>query len=439
MIDISFLKSPLSPAIKMGGLEFLDWQNKSTFYEDLVAACKEAFVPADGVFIFSKGIREKIEQIIKTHSNLKVSIVNDENGNLAIDAGYINPGNLLNSKGIEKWFSKDYSRFGEAFKDLKKDVITGWCNTRTGRVEGDYGNIPFTIYINPNFSLIMDEKVLLKQGITHYEAYAAFILHECGHAYGGLYFVSQNVIDNVLITKAAKMYSNASDDAVRATILKEASEALEVKAEKINDALTEEAVVILFSKSVANRNFRRCLSIGVETMTSEVLADAYAIRFGASRSIVGALASLPFVSIKSTLKFTLCISLIVSFFAGVPLIPFFTVYSLIALFINGITELTPGVYDTPYRRIQNVVRENINRVNSSNMSGGDKAKALKAIRDLDAMAEERKPFFEATSVQRAIGWICSGSDFRKTDFENYVADLTSTTLALYNSDYFTKG
>ena len=58
MIDISFLRSPKPPVLRMGGMEFMDWQENTTFYEDLIQALNNSFVPADGCFNFSKGDRE---------------------------------------------------------------------------------------------------------------------------------------------------------------------------------------------------------------------------------------------------------------------------------------------------------------------------------------------------------------------------------------------
>ena len=437
MIDISFLRSPVTPQIKMGGLEFLDWQKNTTFFQDLSNILKDAFDPEENVFLLTKGVRDEISKTIRIHANINATIISEGWGNLAVDTGYLNPGNLLNTKGIDDWFDKKYSKFAEAFKDLKTNVIEGWCDPKTGRVEGKFSKIPFSIYINPDWSACMDEEQLLKLGVTHYEAYAAFILHECGHVFSGLYFVSQTVIDNVLMTKAAKMYSNASEEVEKVKVIKEASEALDINKEDIGSDLSEESVVVYFSKQVQNRNHRRSLSVGVTEMTSEVLADAYAIRHGAGKALVAGISSFPMLTIKQILIITAIVGAVTSLVTVMPFLFTFPMLSIFMIIANSGERLLPGVYDTDYRRMKTSLRELITKINASN--GPDKQKIIKDCIAIEKVIDEHKPFFESTAMQRTLGWLSNGSDFRKQDFEHYTAELASSTLAIYTSGYFQKG
>ncbi len=53
---------------------------------------------------------------------------------------------------------------------------------------------------------------------------------------------------------------------------------------------------------------------------------------------------------------------------------------------------------------------------------------------MESIIEEEKPFLESTAVQRLLGWLVNGTDFRKNDFEHYTAELVSTTLSIHLND-----
>lgn len=436
MIDINFLKRPNPPLLNMRGTEFMDWQNNSTFYSDVVDALTAIYDPEKKEFDLIKSARDEIVGIIKKHTNMSINLVVGEGMDFFIDAGYISTGNLLNIQGIEQWYDKKYTKISEAFKDLKKDVIKGWADPRTGKVEGDFKNINFNLTMSFDIGKYLDGNILLKYRVTVPQAVAAFILHECGHSWGGMLFISSKIIDNALLTQAIKTYNNESDTARKTTIIKETLKELECISDVPGRDLAPDEIVVYFNKCVVTRDARRSLSLGVAEMTSEVLADAYAVRFGASLGLVSGLASFGIPTIfgaaRSTLVASAILSIVFNFtFAGT----WFTLFAITVL-ATQYSILTPGTYDTPYRRIKTVLRENITALNDKTMPKSQKVEAIKSLRKMEELIEENKPFFESTAFQRTLGWIGSGSDFRKQDIENYTADLVGNKLALYSSDLF---
>lgn len=437
MIDILFLKRPPQLPFELSGLEYLDWQIKASVFTELTAALNAAYDAEKKEFDFTSGTRNAIAGIIKNSLKMTVNIVVDDFGP-AVDTGFLLPGHVFNPPALDKWVGKEYSKFSEAFKDLKKDVIKGWANPKTGQLEGDFQNIPFNLYLSPTIGLSMNESVLLKYKTTVPEAMAAFILHECGHIYGGLLYVSSRVIDNVLINQATRMYLGASDAPRRATILKEALSELGMTSDIPSNDMTEDEVTVFFSKNVVNRDYRRSLSLGVATMSFEVLADAYASRFGASHQLISGLSALGYVSHWSNTKIIGFIAVLTSLFFAVPFVPIFMI-GMISYFIGfGVGSTISDIYDAPYRRLKTVLRDCTVEIQQATYPRSEKAKRLQELRKMDELVEENKTFLESTAFQRTMGWVLNGSDYRKSDFENYTADLVSTRLSLYSQNFFSE-
>lgn len=437
MIDILFLKRPEPIPFQLSGLEYLDWQAKSTVFNELKTTLAASYDATKKEFDFTSGTRNAISAIIKKNLKMTVNVVVDDFGP-AIDTGYILPGHVFNQQGIEKWVGKEYTKFSEAFKDLKKDVIKGWANPKTGTLEGEFQNIPFSLYLAPGIGNRMEESVLLKYKTTVPEAMAAFILHECGHIYAGLLYVSSRVIDNALIAQATKMYLNESDTVRRATILKEAIDELGAMSDIPTAEMNEDEVCVFFNKNVVNRDYRRSLSLGVAEMSFEVLADAYASRFGASHQLVSGLAALGYASHWTSAKVIGFVSILFGIFLAVPILPVFMI-GMMSYFIGfGIGSTISDIYDAPYRRLKTVLRDCTVEMNQATYPRSEKVKRLQELRKMDELVEENKTFLESTSFQRTMGWVLNGSDFRKSDFENYTADLVSTRLSLYSQNYFSE-
>lgn len=434
MIDISFLRKPLN--LNVSGTEFLDWQNNTSFFDELKDLLTSSFDSKENRFDLTKGDRENISSIIKKHTDMYMTVAIDHSGNAGVDAGYISPGNILNMKDIEKWLDTKYSKLSEAFKDLKKDVIKGWCDLKTGRVCGDFKDINFTLYLNPNLPNSCFKKDWIED---HKEdvpgALAAFILHECGHVFAGLHFVSNTVLDNAIIQQTIKMTIEEKDPVKVSVILKDASTTLDLDLKNSPTPANAEETMIILTKARENRNLRRTLSLGVSEMSSEVFADAYAIRMGAGRQLLLGLTGFRRMTYTGLIIPGLLTASLIWLFLPIAFFPtFFTYLAITSIFVS-LDRLVSAGYDTPYRRAKNILREHINRINNDKeLDKSSKVKLIVDAKKMESIIEEEKPFLESTAVQRLLGWLVNGTDFRKNDFEHYTAELVSTTLSIHLND-----
>lgn len=433
MIDIKFLN--VLPEIRLrSGMEFMDWQDKSFYTElsKLFSSC----VKKDYTLAMDKDERKELEDIIKKHSNISVTTILSPYGNAAIDAGYINPWSILNINNLDYFLSPSETKTGELMKKTGTNILKGWCNLKTGKVEGDFKNIQFNLYLATSLpKQCMDNEKRFPKGVTLGNVLASIVLHEVGHAFFGLQHLSSSVLDNTIGMAIVKDLVGQKDKNRKAVIVKKVKDIAEVdlsKALEIDD-LTPESVLVIFSEGVIRRDSVRALSLGVKDMTFEVLADAYSIRMGGSHGLTSFLASKP--SYRPAFVIA-AIGVAMLFFPPLILVGGIMIY-LGVCFTFGILNmsLTSGTYDSPYRRVKNILRENITFINS-NPKGYTPMQLAKAKADaaaLEKIVESTKSVWESTWLQRFMGYLSDGKQFRKNDFEHYTAELASSRLALHTT------
>lgn len=442
MLGIEFLNRPRE--LRFDGQEFMDYQ-KGDLFKDLLKIFTTMIQYDEETKQFMiKRTDENVtafESTVFSNTGIKVELKSDFVPNAGIDSGFMNPGNVLNIKGIENFLSARDSSIGATFKRLKVDVLKGWIDTSTGKIGGDYSKIIFPIYINDAIQNFINKKYLDRYKITLPEACAAFVCHECGHVFSGLLYTHRTIIDPIISITAIKLivegkkYGNE-----RVQVVKEAFKVMEigqkVEEEDISD-FTGEEFMVYFNKAIGTRDTRRSLSLGTQDRASEIYADLYAVRMGCPKTLVAALAGMnELPGYYFGVPYGPTAVLIISLLAVNPLgIAFGGVTATLAWLCYFAGMLNPGkTYDTPYRRVKTILRDQIVRLNGDKtLDNKDKAKFLADAKEMETMVTEAKPFLEGTAVQRVVGYILSGTDFRAQDFEHYTEELVGHTLSLYKN------
>lgn len=444
MLGIDFLKAPT--AITVAGLEFMDYQD-SKFYQDLVKVISEVIVDKDGVYTLDtdRKTATAIQDMVMERTGIKLNVRSPEESvsNLAIDAGFFIPNGLINIKNIEAILSSDNSSIGTTFRKLNTDVLRGYVDTSKARIGGDFSKVEFTLYTGKFISSFISRGFLEKHKVTVGEALAGFIIHELGHIFTGFLYLTRTVIDSIMPVAAAKLITNKDlYGKERVAVVHEALKDLECPERpdaSTLDKLEPEEMILMFSKYIANRDMRRTLSIGAGDRVSEVIADMYVIKMGCSKNLVIALAALHEQSTNFNLKAVAIVGALAAAmgFLTPILIAFggaifiYTTAYQISKFL-----LPNSLYDSNYRRLKNLLRESINMLNDTKgIDNRAKAQMLKDIREMEKVIDEAKPFFEGTAVQRVVGWIMSGSDFKAQDLEHYTDELLAHTLSTYKETF----
>ncbi len=437
MIDISFL----TPRQNLGGLEFMDFQNGNLFKE-----LTEVFENHINKGILSGACEEYLKPIIFKHTGFNIGIEISGEGNLCIDAGYINPNNVFNISGIEDYLAKSESTIGQWFKHSQNKVFKGEIDYSTGRVSGAYSELPLTVRINKDIDAFISLKDLAKLKGTSAEALAATLIHELGHAFGGVMMIHQSVKDNIIINAAIKALTNDKYTQDKVTVYRDTFALLELDGNpKDADSLkTEQEFILYFSKMVGNRNAKRALSLGVPQMSSEVIADAYSVRMGCGKALLVGMSALFIRSRESGNRAALIMAGVMAlyFLAGTggiaigAMLPVFVIFFGIIKLLMWFGGNTSGDYNTDYRRLMNIYQEMILKLKvDKNLSPADKKKLVNEIDMCIALTDSQKPFFEGTVIQRIAGYITDGRDFKYKDIEHYTQSLANHKVNTLSSKF----
>lgn len=441
MLGIDFAKVPAG-LIGISGMEFMDYQ-KPDLYNELHAVFAK-YIGEDNVLKMDDAGEEKIQSIVMAHTGMLVNLnVGDEVGNAAVDTGWFSPGHLLNIKGLDQWLAAKDTNIGKAFKALKVNVLKGWVDTAKGRVGGDFSKMAIDLYIQERLNMFMREKFLQRYKCSAAEALAMIVLHECGHAFTGFLYVVKTYMDSMMTMCAVRLINdNNVYGKERVTVIKETLSILEcdTKVEEKDVAnLDADGLTVYFNKATTNRDYRRTLSLGTADRGSEVFADLFAIRYGAPKILVAGLASLPtyygFFFTHSVLWVAVTVYCVL---AAAPVAVLSGIFLTAITLLNGLDILLnpSDMYDSAYRRLKNILRDQVIRLNEDKrIPAKDKVQMLKDAKEMEKIVDEQKPFLEGTAVQRLTGWIMSGSDFKLQQFEHYNEELLAHTLSLYKDAF----
>lgn len=437
--NIKFLTKEL-----VAGLEFMKFQNNSFFNE--LSGYLENHIDSSGRI---DDIDAKFNEIIERHTgfaNIKVNL--ESYGNLAIDAGYISPGNLFNVDGIEQYYPRSESSLYRWFKDNKTQFFLGEIDYATGKVSGAYSQIPFKMYINYQTSEYIDESFLKKYGHSLHEALAAFIVHELGHGFGGVMMIHQKVSDNFHVRTALHFLANAEYVKDRVAIIKDFTQLTDTELKDVKDLdrlVTDNdpnTYVVYLSKLTSMRDVNNSAGLGVRQMNSEVIADAYSIRMGCDKAMIAGLSSMHKLFERQNCFLTLAVTgllaikLIASGAAVAPALliagGFFAFFGA----VHSIGKTLPDIYNAPYRRAMNILQEQIQRIKQNkHYTNEEKSKLLADVNANLQIAEEMKPFFEGTGVQRFFGWMTTAGKFKYVDLEYYTQNINSHSVSLLGNEF----
>lgn len=448
MISIDFLKSSRS------GVEFIDFQT-TRFYDVLSATIEKHISMETGKAILGKDVAKDIMPIIEEFTGFSnITLKLEKEGNLAVDTGYFSPHHVLNNQGTDELLGITKTTLYRWFAENKVKLFKASIDYRTGKVAGSFATVPVNLHINVNLHETFEPAKITKYGVPLHGIIAGAIAHELGHVFGACMMIYTAASDNVVAKAALQFYKTAERTEERVMVLKDAASILEMDPAKIAELQTiaqnpsEEAFVLYWNKLTVQRNSRRSLSVGVERMSSEVVADMYAIRMGCDKGIIAAISAFADVgaithvvtSLISAAIFTIIIELLMTpsimlvLASGGGILPFtivsgcvFTTLFVCDYFSRGYS----GVYNADHRRFEDALRQMIAKIKEDKGVGhAEKAELVKTVDKLLELNKKFKPWYDNTVIQRAMGWVFNGGDFKLQEIEHYTQVLSNHELNL---------
>lgn len=449
MIDMNFLVQKEQVA----GLEFMQFQNDS-FYVTLVGVIKEHMSYATKTPVLQKTVLDPLLKVIKDYTgfeNINVNFMED--GNLYMDTGYFAPGHVLNSKGVEYWLDSTETTIYRWFAQNKDKIFKGSVNYSTGRVGGSFKTIPLELGINVRITDYFGESATKRWNTTPEELLAAGITHELGHAFSGCMMMLTCFQDNVVAQASIAAYRNCRRDEERVVVLKDAATLLGLKTPKADELMefakqaNDESFLMYYTKMTAQRNSQRALSVGVPEMTSEVVADMYAIRMGCGKAMVAAIGVLTTHGVVSSFLSNIAVSCMAGLYAGyVVMIPVWLTGTAVSLPLllgamvaaGAITSLMyyfspafSGVYNSDIRRMEDAVRQMIAKIKEcKGLPVTERSKLVNDVAEMLKILESSHKWYENTFVYRAMGWVFSGSDFKFREIEHFTQALNNNEMTV---------
>lgn len=451
MISMAFL-----PKL-VGGNEFIDFQT-TRFYDLLSTLLANHIVQQDGKNILKESARKDILTAIEQFTGFNnITIKFEDAGNLAVDTGFFSPKNVLNNEGIDAYLNITKTTLYRWYRENKSKVFKGDIDYSTGKVSGSFKTVPVNLYINQYLDVTFPPEKVAKFGEPLAGLLCGAIAHEMGHVFGGCMMIHTQASDNLAAKAALAYYRGAARPEDRVVILRETAAILEEEPAKVAELQAiandpkDEAFILYFNKLVAQRNTRRSLSVGVEKMSSEVIADMYAIRMGCHKGIVAAIATLVDVglitatcnSLLTAALLTVLTELLLTpllltiltttgglgpfmFFSGV----IFTSMFVLDFFSRGYS----GTYNADHRRFDDAMRQLIAKVKQDpRINMQERNQLVSEIENLLQINKALKPWYDNTVLYRMMGWVYSGTDFKLSEVEHYTQVLANHELNLLST------
>jgi len=443
MISMDFLKRPV------GGLEFINFQS-TDFYRKM-STYLEGQISPDGVL--SKESIPGIKALIEEFTGFKnIDMKFSKSGNLSVDTGYFSPNHVLNNAMVDELLKPTQTTMYRWFVQNKDKVFKGGIDYSTGKVLGSFQTVPVTFQINPDLHATFPAEKVKKFGVPLGGILSGAIAHEMGHVFSGCMMLLTIASDNVYLKSALRYYREAEDVSDRVVVLKDVASLLDVPAAKQGELQQlaqdrdDKTVFLYFDKLIAQRNMRRSLSVGVEAMSSEVVADMYAIRMGCDKGIIAAIGILTdqgcimtvvnslmiaavttIIALPAWISMTVSVGMAGAFFMAL-------VFYMFIFVLNYFSKGYSGVYNADHRRFEDAARQLIQKLKEDDkIPSSEKNTLANEIQVLLAHANTLRPWYESTVIHRFMGWVFSQADFKAQEVEHYtsvVANHEVNTIAV---------
>lgn len=442
MFGIDFLRQG-----KLSGLEFMDFVTNN-FADELTAAIEpHVTINRAEETVLNGSVKEAILPVIEKYTGFKnITVEMMDFANFMVDVGYLSPGNILNIKGIEDWFDVTDSTLSQWYSKNKGKMFKGTIDYRTGKVGGAYAELPIKLYLGRPVGDIFKRSEVKKLNISVATMIAACIAHEMGHCFSACSTVDTTANDNFVIRGALATLGAANTKEKRVAVIRNAAvllggdintrdnvEAMVEDEDRVND------IVIYFNALISRRNTRRALSLGVDQMSSEVLADMYAIRMGFDRGITATLKIFAAGRVGNIAQSTGVMSLLVAiaFIQFAPIAPLLYLGIIAAgflvsfVFVYGVMSYS-GDYNSPFRRFEDAVRQLIAKLKTMELTGKERLEIAERAAALLKQCEELRPIIAGTVLDRALGRLIQGSDFKYQEFEHFSQVIANNELEILN-------
>jgi hypothetical protein len=264
-------------------LEAID-QQAGDFYEALIEIIRGAG-GASSYGLMKKGINKEIQECIKKYTNLTIEVDIPDSDMEPAAAWILVPVTDMNHSILNDNVRAYYEIYFEG-KSLiaehsKKPGLLSRVDIAKGKVYGDYANVVAQMTIGDEFFDLRNYSP---------EECAAIILHEVGHYFSYVEFLTCSITTNFVLSQLADALSRTTNPKERESYITAATQVLgnsgKVNPEELANAKDVSAVQVVLIKDYIET---KRIEFGYDVFnnaTWEAMADQFASRQGAGRALL---------------------------------------------------------------------------------------------------------------------------------------------------------
>ncbi len=378
--------------------EAISYQGTSSFFPELTAALERLMGVENPT---SKELENiGLSTLIQKHTGLKVT-VELESG--LVNAYVIPPLIDVNSPFTDRFREmglnkiEDYEEFLLTAPKLRQlcEELRGSVDLGKGRVSGLFSEISCRLVLGTGLWTTMKMPP---------DEVAAIVLHELGHLFTFFECLTQTATTNMVLVTASQALSKTDTKEQRLQLIFETEKLLDVKIEDpdaLASAKSENVYEAVFIRATMDERLKstHTASSRYDLRSAEFVADQFAVRYGAGRSLAVALSKLMHnwshrlstpawvvIEVLKTLAFIFLLCKVGLLWA---------IYYLVIWFF-GIYDPEFRVYDGPVERIERLRRDTVQVLKDPHLSAEQRKKLLEDIETLDNLLRdvtERRTFF----------------------------------------------
>lgn len=364
-------------------METIGFQSKD-FFSALTRAVEKVrskrMTHLDDKEFYSSSEMVEISKIIKDYTGLKIDWSEWSNDGPAIQmacnmSGANHTHVFSGEDGFVKWllvkliWGKDDIQ-NNPIVLLNKKFLVGNIDRTNNRVEGDFCDIPNTLYF-PKSELVTDEE---KKAKLTSEECAAIILHEVGHAFGYLEYLDRSIRRNQILASVMLNYTTPEKEKKIFISKLENIYTLSEDEKKVFEDVSKanEAGIVIIRKEY-ERNIKELGGDVYDETSFEALADNYAVKCGAGKALASGLkkimgaynAGLYFQFSANFFNAVIKISQIFTLltYGGILTVAIYVVPLLLSIFFSGMEEEQYDDLKHRFVRIRQGMIEQLKKIN----------------------------------------------------------------------------
>jgi len=364
-------------------VESINFQDGKLFKEltESIVLLRKNVKQSDSDFFKSKEIKNLLK-VIKDHTNLTIVLSAGEPSVFppVLTGNHVFYDQEMMASLKYNWGIDTNEDVTKVLKGLKHKAISGEVDLVKAKVSGAYANMEMRMMMPVN--MLANEKPYLAEEV------AAIMLHEIGHVFTFMEFVSRASTTNQSLSLLSRMLDSSISQDTRVTVFAKSAKELELSKEKEAALLrckTEEQLTVILIDAGIEKSVSELGRSIYDVNSCEYLADQFATRMGAGRYLVTGLDKLMNSTFYKVIGFV-NMALFLTTIIGTVVATNVTAIPLFLLILIAGVDKKVEIYDNMAARINRVKLQNVEQLKDKSLPKEVREHLLQEIETIDKVA-----------------------------------------------------